>query len=88
MQGSSVPLATRVREIRMERFGADGVAILARLLKIPVRTWEHYESGITIPAGILLKFIELTGAEPHWLLLGEGERYHARHVKSDLRATH
>jgi hypothetical protein len=76
-----------VREIRLERFGADGIAALANSMEIPGRTWEHYEGGVTIPACVLLKFIELTGVTPHWLLKGEGERYLARPRKSDRRAS-
>ncbi len=56
-------------------------------MNIPARTWEHYEDGVTIPACVLLKFIGLTGVEPHWLLTGEGERYLTRSVRSDLRAS-
>lgn len=86
MMGNSVILGSRVRDIRSEKFGAHGVTTLARFLDILARTWEHYESGVTIPACVLLKFIGLTGVEPHWLLTGKGERYLARSVKSDLRA--
>jgi hypothetical protein len=68
-------LARRVREIRRERFGAGGTAVLAVLLDLPVRTWENYEAGCTIPAQTLLRFIELTGAHPHWLLTGGGAKY-------------
>ena len=88
MQESSVGLASRVREIRVEKFGDDGVTAMAGFMEIPARTWKHYESGVTIPACILLKFIEVTGVAPHWLSTGEGERYLARTVKSDLRASH
>ena len=33
------------------------------------------EAGETIPALIILRFIEVTSAHPHWLLTGEGCRY-------------
>ena len=68
-------LARRVREIRREWFGAGGTAVLAVLLDLPVRTWENYEAGCTIPAQTLLRFIELTGVHPHWLLTGGGDKY-------------
>ncbi len=71
-------LAYRVREVRLETFGDDRFAGLSRAMRIPARTWEHYERGVTIPALVILRFIELTGVEPHWLLTGEGERYRAR----------
>ena len=74
MHPNSDDLCVRVREIRVERFGNDGIATLAQALDIPARTWEHFENGVTIPAWIILQFIEITGVEPHWLLTGEGER--------------
>jgi hypothetical protein len=77
-------LARRVREIRLEMFGDDGVAILSQAMDIPPQTWEHMEQGITIPASIILHFIEITGVEPHWLLTAEGERYRARPMKSPM----
>jgi hypothetical protein len=80
-------LSLRVRQIRIERFGDDGVSALSRALEIPARTWEHYEGGVTIPGRALLLFIELTGAEPHWLLTGEGERYRDRPARPILRAS-
>ncbi len=88
MSESHVGLASRVREIRVERFGHDGVAAMAGFMEIPERTWKHYEGGVAIPAFILLKFIELTGVAPHWLSTGEGERYLARTMKSDRSASH
>jgi SOS-response transcriptional repressor LexA len=48
---------------------------LARRLNLPARTWYNYETGVTVPAEVLLGFIEQTGANPNWLLNGEGSRY-------------
>jgi hypothetical protein len=87
MQGNSDHLAARVREIRLETFADDGIATLAQAMNIPARTWEHFENGVTIPAWILLQFIEMTGVEPHWLLTGKGERYRVRPATSDRRAS-
>ena len=70
-------LADRLREIRYEQFGEE-VDPLAEALEVPARTWVNYEEGVTIPAEILLLFIELTHADPHWLLTGEGDRYSSR----------
>nr|WP_303652731.1 S24 family peptidase [Paludisphaera mucosa] len=42
---------------------------------MPARTWYNYETGVTVPAEILLSFIELTGASPTYLTTGEGPRY-------------
>jgi hypothetical protein len=49
--------------------------MLAEDLELPSRTWLNYESGVVIPATVILRFIDLTGANPHWLLTGEGDRY-------------
>ncbi len=87
MQENSDLLASRVREIRAEKFGADGVASLTQAMNVTAPTWEHFENGVMIPGWILLQFIELTGVEPHWLLTGKGERYRAASTKSRRRAS-
>jgi len=48
---------------------------LSRQLGLPTRTWYNYESGITVPAEILLKFIEVTQVEPLWLLHGTEPKF-------------
>jgi hypothetical protein len=68
-------LARRIREIREELYGQHGGPLLAEALELPYRTWHNYESGCTIPAHSILRFIEVTDAHPHWLLTGEGEKY-------------
>ena len=68
-------LARRIREVREELYGAHGGPLLAEALRIPFRTWHQYETGCTIPAAVILRFIELTEAHPHWLLTGQGEKY-------------
>ena len=68
-------LARRIREIRQELFGEHGGPLLAEALQIPFRTWLNYENGYTIPAPSILRFIELTKANPHWLLTGRGEKF-------------
>ena len=68
-------LGRRLREIRVDLYGEDGGPRLAEALGIPVRTWANYEMGVTIPAPVVLRFIELTGACPHWLLTGDPPRY-------------
>ncbi len=68
-------LAYRVREIREELYGQHGGPLLAEKLRLPFRTWMNYEGGCTIPAQVILRFMEITGAHPYWLLCGEGERY-------------
>jgi hypothetical protein len=68
-------LSRRLREIRQEIFGDHGGPELARRLGLPARTWYNYETGVTVPAEVLLGFIEQTGANPIWLLTGEGSRF-------------
>jgi hypothetical protein len=67
-------IAERVREIREELYGESGIEILARGLRLPPQTWINYERGVVMPANVVLEFLELTGADAHWLLTGEGER--------------
>ena len=68
-------ISRRLREVRQELFGEHGGPELARRLGLPARTWYNYETGVTVPAEVLLSFIDQTGANPVWLLSGDGERY-------------
>lgn len=68
-------LARRVREIRIEVFGPQSDPLVAGLLGLPFQTWLGYESGRPIPAEVMLRFLGLTEASPHWLLTGEGDKY-------------
>ena len=68
-------LAGRVRTVRQELYGEYGGPWLAQRMRMPFRTWIAYESGQQIPAELILRFIEITGADPHWLLTGEGRKY-------------
>ena len=68
-------LASRIRLIRLETYGEDGITDLAEALGLPARTWRNFEDGVRIPGEVLLRFLLLTGAEPHWLLTGEGDKY-------------
>ena len=62
----------------MELFGDRGGPELARLLKIPARTWYNYEMGVTVPAEVILHFIQVTRVEPDWLMSGVGDKYRFR----------
>lgn len=77
MQSPSALLALRLCQVRLESFGEHGAPLVAEALRLPCRAWLNYEAGVTIPGLTLLRFIELTGAEPRWLLTGEGDRYNA-----------
>jgi SOS-response transcriptional repressor LexA len=70
-------LAERLRMLRSELYGERGGPELARRLGLPIRTWYNYESGVTIPAEVVLKIIELTSVEPMWLLHGKGPKFRA-----------
>jgi Peptidase S24-like len=67
-------LSDRLRSLRTEFYGDRGGPDLARTLGIPVRTWYNYENGVTVPAEIILRIVELTSVEPIWLLRGEGPK--------------
>ena len=68
-------IAERLLMIRLEFFADEGRAGLASMLKLPCRVWANYERGVTIPCDILLKFLDLTGVNPVWLLHGFGEKF-------------
>jgi len=68
-------LSRRIRAIREERYGEAGQVVIADELGLPEQTWRHYESGVIVPAHVILRFIEVTDAHPHWLLTGQGEKY-------------
>jgi hypothetical protein len=74
-RAANAGLARRVREIREEKFGVHGGPLMAEALDLPSLTWANFESNVIIPAVVILRFIDVTGANPHWLLTGDGERY-------------
>lgn len=77
-------LSRRLREIRQELFGEHGGPELARRLNLPARTWYNYETGVTVPAEVLLNIIERTGVNPLWLLSGEEPKYRRNEGESAL----
>jgi hypothetical protein len=80
---AKLQLAERLASLRFELFGERGGPEMARRLAIPVRTWYNYEGGVTVPAEVILRIIELTSVEPVWLLRGEGPKF--RHARSERR---
>jgi hypothetical protein len=68
-------VAERLRELRLELVGERGGPELARRLGLPVRTWYNYEAGVTVPAEVILRLIELTQVEATWLLHGRGPKF-------------
>jgi|SRR4051794_14976876 len=83
---AKLALAERLSTLRLELYGERGGPEMARRLGIPVRTWYNYEGGVTVPAEVVLKIIELTSVEPLWLLHGRGPKYRQspRGERSDI----
>jgi DNA-binding transcriptional regulator YiaG len=80
-------LAERLRTLRIELYGERGGPELARSLGIPVRTWYNYEAGVTVPAEVALKIVELTAVEPLWLLRGTGVKFREETAGETRRET-
>jgi hypothetical protein len=78
MSSARDTLADRIREIRLDQFGEHGIPALSKAMEIPARTWENFEAGVQMPGSAMLRFIEVSGVDPHWLLTGEGDRYRAQ----------
>ena len=72
---AKLALAERLAALRSELYGDRGGPEMARRLGIPVRTWYNYEGGVTVPAEVILKIIELTAVEAGWLLHGEEPKF-------------
>ena len=51
-------IARRVREIRQDLYGESGIETLAEALNVPTATWLNYEWGLTMPADIMLEFLD------------------------------
>jgi hypothetical protein len=68
-------LAKRLVVLRSEVYGDRGAPEVARLIGIPLRTWYNYEKGVTVPAEIILKIIEVTSVEAQWLIDRKGPRF-------------
>ena len=82
---AKLALAERLAALRSELYGDRGGPEMARRLGIPVRTWYNYEGGVTVPAEVILKIIELTAVEAGWLLHGEEPKF--RHQLTDRGST-
>ena len=74
MKLNRMNLALRVREVRQDLYGEEGVWTLAEALGLPAQTWLNYEQGVTMPADVLLQFMAVTDTDPHWLLTRKGDR--------------
>ena len=65
-------IASRIRRVRRDLYGDDGLPAMADALGLPARTWENYKDGVTIPGESLLAFLALTSARPEWAADGPG----------------
>jgi hypothetical protein len=72
-QVSRSNFARRLREFRVECWGE--ASALAAKLGLPELTWRNYERGVTMPAEVLLRLIDVSGVEPAWLLNGRGPMF-------------
>ena len=80
-------LAERLYEIRVELYGEHGGPTLAEELGLPSRTWQNYEAGVTMPAVVMLKFIQATGVNPDWLLTGDGPKFNRAKLATAAEST-
>jgi hypothetical protein len=68
-------LAGRLRDVRLQLYGEEGMGRLCHWLGIPTRTWLRYEAGETIPADVILRFLAVTRVQAGWLLRGRGAQF-------------
>lgn len=82
MQGSPSKavsgLMVRIQRVRRERFGDEGLSRMAEALKVPITTWSTIEREGGLSGNLFLRFVDVTGACPLWLLTGEGEPFKGR----------
>jgi hypothetical protein len=71
-------LALRFREIRENLYGKYGGQFLADALDVRLETWLNYEAGVSMPAHVVLKLIDIARVNPHWLLTGNGDPHEDR----------
>ena len=67
-------LADRLREIRRDLYGEDGLENPRPRLGVPAQTWRNYVTGHNHTRRGAVEFVALTETDPQWLLTGEGER--------------
>jgi hypothetical protein len=85
--GSQAVLSPRLREVREDLYGEHGAQFLADTLHIPLRTWLNYEVGVTVPAAVVLRLIDMAHVNPRWLLTGEGNKYDRRSITASSTET-
>lgn len=71
-------IARRLAALRLELFGENGHADIAKCIGVPVRSWKNFENGVTAPSDVMLKVLVLFNVEPNWLLNGKGPTFRGR----------
>jgi DNA-binding XRE family transcriptional regulator len=79
LEDQKAAFTRRVHEVRVALYGESGAERLAELVGVPRQTWINYESGVSMPAIVALRFLEVARLSPSWLLSGDGPRYVVRH---------
>ncbi len=70
-------LSSLLRKIRVDLYGdgEPGQEAMAARLGLPSQSWANFEAGVSMPACVMLELLVATGADPKWLMTGEGRRY-------------
>ena len=77
-EGIHEPLADRIAGGASRHLWGGDFPALVDSLDLPRPTWMNYESGVMMPASVLLRFIILTAVEPHWLWRARVPKYGPR----------
>jgi len=69
-----MPFNDRMKEIRQDR--RFNQKQMAELLGVSLRTLQRYEEGSKVPDVTLLVELAIIGYNLHWLITGDGDKYH------------
>lgn len=64
-------ICLRIAKLRTDATGPRGKSRFAKQLGLSPSAYHYYEQDRTPPAEILVRVVEVTGADLHWLLTGE-----------------
>lgn len=73
--GEPVDISGRLVWVRRRVFGERGRATLSRAIGVSPSTYNYYEKGRQMPADLLAKVAQVTGADLRWLLTGDGSPF-------------
>lgn len=68
-------ICDRVKFLRESSFGGRGKTQMAEVTGIPYNTYLRYETSTEPPASAVWSICRATGADPGWLLSGQGEPF-------------